>query len=392
MLKLTKKCVCLLTAVGVAALFCDASAAFAQSLGAAASFGAIGSAGMDASTGGTVNGDAGVSPLALAAITGFPPGVVTGTKYGGNIAGSPGVLATAAMNTLHNFLKGMTCPAGHDLSGQDLIGQTLTPGVWCFAVAANFTANGTLTLDAQHDPNAVFVIKVGSTLTTHANDIVSLVNGADPANVYWDMGTASAILGATNQFKGNIVAAANITLGANTVLTGRALAGTDVSFGALATVGAVFAEGGGGGGGGGGPLPACQTAPTISNTIPNQVSIPVNGTATVNFTISGASISNALRVSASSSNSTLVPHSAMVITTGAGGARTLSVSGADGRSGTATITVTVTDPNATACATSMTFQLTVGAAPVPTLPQWAMIALTALMAFAGFVALRRRTI
>jgi hypothetical protein len=51
----------------------------------------------------------------------------------------------------------------------------------------------------------------------------------------------------------------------------------------------------------------------------------------------------------------------------------------------------VTDPTVATCSTSTTFQLTIGAAAVPTLPQWSMIVLTALLAQAGFVAVRRRT-
>ena len=71
----------------------------------------------------------------------------------------------------------------------------------------------------------------------------------------------------------------------------------------------------------------------------------------------------------------------------------LTIRGADGRSGVATITVTVTDPNAPNCslAASTTFQFTIGVTAVPTLPQWAMIALMVLLALAGFAAVRRRT-
>ena len=116
---------------------------------------------------------------------------------------------------------------------------------------------------------------------------------------------------------------------------------------------------------------------------------PVSGSVAVGFTISGAVIPDALVVTATSSNPTLVPQSAMVITKGIGGARVLTINGADGRSGVATITVTVTDPTAGNCATSTTFQLTVGTA-VPTLPEWALLILALLLAAAGVVVLRKR--
>jgi hypothetical protein len=112
----------------------------------------------------------------------------------------------------------------------------------------------------------------------------------------------------------------------------------------------------------------------------------------VGFTISGGIIADALGVTAISSNPTLVPQSTMTITKGSGGARVLTIFGADGRSGVATITVTVSDPTAANCSTSTSFQLTVGTSSVPTLPEWAMVALTALLAVGGVAAVRRRTI
>ena len=142
-------------------------------------------------------------------------------------------------------------------------------------------------------------------------------------------------------------------------------------------------------------LPPCPpnagTPPTITP-IANQA-IAVNGSVSVGFTIGGGVITDALIVSVTSSDGTLVPQSAMSITRGAGGARTLTIRGADGRSGVATITVTVTDPGGVNCSltASTSFQFAIGVTAVPTLPQWTMIALMALLALAGFVAMRRRT-
>jgi hypothetical protein len=78
-----------------------------------------------------------------------------------------------------------------------------------------------------------------------------------------------------------------------------------------------------------------------------------------------------------------------VITRGAGGARVLTVTGADGRSGTVTIAITVTDPGS-GCTAVASFQLLIGPIAVPTLPQWGLISLMALMALAGAASLRRR--
>lgn len=102
-----------------------------------------------------------------------------------------------------------------------------------------------------------------------------------------------------------------------------------------------------------------NTAPTISN-IADQ-SVP-SGTASgaIAFTVADAEQSLAsLTVTASSSNTTLIPNAALMLG-GSGGARTITITPASGQQGTATITVTVSDGTLTA---SDTFVVTVGPAP-----------------------------
>jgi len=101
----------------------------------------------------------------------------------------------------------MAC--GTDLTGQDLGGKTLAPGVYCFNTSAGLT--GTLTLDGGGKPNAVFVFQIGSTLTAATSAAVNLIAGAQNTNVYWQVGS-SATLGTSSAFKGNIVALSSITL------------------------------------------------------------------------------------------------------------------------------------------------------------------------------------
>jgi len=60
---------------------------------------------------------------------------------------------------------------------------------------------GNVTLNAQGDPNAVFIFQVGSSITTGSATKVLLVNGAQPCNVYWEVG-ASATLGPTRHSPG----------------------------------------------------------------------------------------------------------------------------------------------------------------------------------------------
>jgi len=94
------------------------------------------------------------------------------------------------------------------LTGQDLGGLTLTPGVYHFDSSAQLT--GTLRLDNSTNPNAVFVFQVGSTLTTASSSSVVLTGGPDD-NVFWEIGS-SATLGTSTAFEGNILALTSITL------------------------------------------------------------------------------------------------------------------------------------------------------------------------------------
>ncbi|MFF3412826.1 ice-binding family protein, partial [Streptomyces sp. NPDC002742] len=103
----------------------------------------------------------------------------------------------------------------------DAGGLTLVPGVYTSQSTLGLT--GTLTLDAQGDPNAVWVFQVGSGLTTASASQVLLVNGASPCNVYWQIGS-SATLGTSSTFVGSILALTSISATTGTSIDGRALA------------------------------------------------------------------------------------------------------------------------------------------------------------------------
>ena len=137
-------------------------------LGTAANFAVLAGSTVT-NTGPTVlTGGLGVSPGT--AVTGFPPGAVTG----GTIHAADAVAAQAQtdLTTAYTTAAGLTPTA--DLTGQDLGGLTLTPGVYHFASSAQLT--GTLTLDSLGDPNAEFVFQIGSTLTTASNSHVVEIN------------------------------------------------------------------------------------------------------------------------------------------------------------------------------------------------------------------------
>jgi hypothetical protein len=115
---------------------------------------------------------------------------------------------------------GRGCPATNVLTGIDLGGLTLGPGVYCFSSSALLT--GTLTLAGTGSSNDVWIFQIGSTLTTATGASVSFTGGASPCQVFWQVGS-SAVIQTGNSFAGVIMALTSITLDGGT-LSGRALA------------------------------------------------------------------------------------------------------------------------------------------------------------------------
>lgn len=194
-----------------------ATAQVAPPLGQAGTFAVLAGSTVTNTGPSTVLGDLGVSPGT--AVVGFPPGLISGGTIHSNDAVAQGAQADAT--TAYNTLAGEASTA--TLTGQDLGGLTLVSGVYTFSSSAQLT--GTLTLDAQGDPAAVFVFQIGSTLTTASGARVVVINGGTDCNVFWQVGS-SATLGTTTEFAGNILALTTITLNTGVRLSGRALART----------------------------------------------------------------------------------------------------------------------------------------------------------------------
>ena len=166
-------------------------------------------------------GSVGVSPGS--SLTGFVPGVLQSpfTMHSGDASS---LQAQSDLTTAYNAAAGLAFT--QDLTGVNLGGLTLLPGVYKFSSSAQLT--GALTLNANSDPNAQFIFQIGSTLTTAAGSSVTVINNvASPACiVFWQVGS-SATLGAGNAFQGHILALASITVGAGTaIVSGSALAHT----------------------------------------------------------------------------------------------------------------------------------------------------------------------
>ncbi len=204
-------------ALAVAATIAFAAPGSAQTLGSAESYTVLGATTVT-NTGATeIIGNVGVSPGS--AITGFPPGQI----MNGGLHANDGeaMQAHADLATAYTYFTGLASPPANDLTGTDLGGLTLTPGVYHFDTSA--TSSGILTFDAQGDPAAVFVVQIGTTLITTSNSSVLLINQADGRNIYLTTGT-SVTLGSGSTFIGNLLAGVSVTTVSGTNLTGRLMA------------------------------------------------------------------------------------------------------------------------------------------------------------------------
>lgn len=184
-------------------------------LGAANLFAVLGGTAVANTGASSINGNVGL--WSGTSVIGFPPGTVSGTI---DAANANAMQAQMDLTSAYNVAAAQPC--GGVLTGQNLGGQTLTAGVYCFASSAQL--NGTLTLNAQGDANAVFIFEIGGTLTTLSSSQVTIINGGNGNNVFWQVST-SATLGTSSQFAGNILALSSITLDAGADIScGRALA------------------------------------------------------------------------------------------------------------------------------------------------------------------------
>ena len=127
-----------------------------------------------------ITGDLGIHPAA--SVTGFPPGIVNGT-----IHAADSVALNAKTALVAAYTDAATRPVDTtDADGFLGAGETLTAGVWN---SGGFTLNltGSLTLDAQNDPNAVWIFQATSDFITASTSTVQVINGGSPCNVFWQV-------------------------------------------------------------------------------------------------------------------------------------------------------------------------------------------------------------
>ncbi|MBW3658030.1 MAG: DUF3494 domain-containing protein [Actinobacteria bacterium] len=192
-----------------------AAAATAVNLGTAGSYAVLAGSAITNTGPTTINGDVGIHPNGESSVTGFDTVTLNGQPHYGDAAAGT---AKNDLTTAYDSAAGQ--PATQvvtELGGQNLIGGAYD------SADGTFQLTGALTLNAQGDPNTVWIFQMDTTLTTASASSVNLVNGADACNVYWQVGS-SATLGTSTAFVGNILAMQSITLANKATIRGRALA------------------------------------------------------------------------------------------------------------------------------------------------------------------------
>ena len=239
------------------------------SLGKANNFAVVAGGGITNAGQSTLNGDLGLSPVISYLDTGL---LTTNGKYhfGDQAAVSAQTDATAAYGQA--LLETPSVTVAPELSG-----QTLVSGI--YSNPTGLSINGTINLDAQNNPNALFVLQTPASLTTGAASHVNLVNGAQACNVFWQVGSAST-LGANSDFKGNLLGRGNFISGAGSVIAGRVI----ISQGTIALNTTTIS------------IPPCKIAPpapVINNLGKGGGSYDTtSGTAGFNFQVGAADLGN----------------------------------------------------------------------------------------------------
>jgi len=166
----------------------------------------------------TINGDAGgnVGLFPGTAFTGQETATISGAIHLNNDVASK---AKDDLVIAYDDAAGRT-PVSRISS--ELGGMNLKPGIYDSA-DGTFQITGTLTLDADGDPEGVFIFLTSSTLITASDSNVSLLNSARYCRIFWKVGS-SATLGTNSNFVGHIFALTSIAAQTGATVQGQLLA------------------------------------------------------------------------------------------------------------------------------------------------------------------------
>ena len=319
----------------------------APRLGDAASFVVLGKGSLTNSGATQITGNAGVSP----------GNAITGLSSSNFLLGEvrrDDALARAARgdsNRIDDELAGKPCNV--TLTDAELGGKRLTHGVYCFP-SADVALSGTLILDAEGDRDAVWIFRIDGTLTTAPGVSVLVVGNGYDGNAFWRTG-GMATIGARTSFIGNLFAAGNIVFQDRASLSGRALSrngSVSLTANRLSLCCA----------------PITVAPASVPNGIPGtpyrQTFTANGGIAPYTFVITSGSLPFGL---------TLDPDGVLL--------------GTPEQTGTFTFTVTATDQ--VGCSGSEAYTIEIAHGAIPTLSQWALLLVAALIAMAGWFVVGR---
>jgi hypothetical protein len=229
----------------------------AINLRGAESFGLASRAGLTSTGVTVVNGDVALYPLAVCTDSTGNAGAsqpclvktyasTTGMTVNGSIywAGDPfdnGGTANSVTNDLNiAWTEGMNkVDTQGAIAADEIGGKTFIPGVYHNA-NLGLMAGGVATMDAQNDPNAIFIFKVDSSFVDSGTLLlpssIVLINGAQARNI-WFVAGLDITIGSGTTWHGNILAGRTATINDGSAVTGRVLAGASGA-GALTLTGA----------------------------------------------------------------------------------------------------------------------------------------------------------
>jgi len=355
--------------MGFAALFCGASPATAQAVGAAQSFAILGGTAVTAAPPlSTINGDVGIDPTAATGITGFPANATVVAPFVNHGNDGVSIAARAATTTLFNSSAlapagGVAITANLSIGGPSANGHYV-PGKYALAVGTAIIPT-TITLDGA----GIYVFSLNSDITTSVGSTV-ILNGVNPCSVFWRVPTLATLNGTS--FPGTVVAGAGVHLGTGATLTGRALvaAAGDVTLAGANNVG-------------GCALAAPPGCPTITLAQPTLPQGSVGVAFSQQITASGGTGLSVFTVS-----SGILPAGLTLSSSGL-------LSGTPTAAGSSLVNIQATDANG--CPGFITYTIVIapaGAGPgsaagVPALSGWGLMALMVLIGVASIYRLRR---
>ena len=184
-----------------------------------------------------IQGDMGVSPIAVTAITGFAlvPDAngqfstslqVDGKVYAAShMAPTPAKLGGAVADMLQAFGAAAARPPDvTEMELGDIGGATLVPGVYRWSSGVSITTSVTL----EGNATDVFVFQIAQTLELSGASQVILTGGVVPRNVFWQV-SGLVDIGAASHLEGIVLGKTSIAMHAGASTNGRLLAQTAVN-------------------------------------------------------------------------------------------------------------------------------------------------------------------